>query len=261
MANIAVIIPIHEYNDIIKGLLLRAINSVKTGVKIFVSCPKNIASLITIDVPEEVEVLDETDKTSFQGLVNYAVSKLDGYDWFSILEYDDIYTPYWFDEVDRYISYNPSTSVFLPLTDLVMERNGEYVFYGYGNEAPLASAFSNELEMIDFETLENYFDFYLTGGVFNTNDFVTMGGLKESMELTFWYEFLLRLTHKEKRVQVVPKVGYKHTINREGSLFSIYQNTMDKDESEWWYELAKKEYRYTKDRAITYNKKEKGGEE
>lgn len=259
MANIAVIIPIHIYNDDVKQLLTRAIDSVNDNAKIFISCPNTISGLISVDVPEYVEIFDEARGTNFQTLVNHAVNKLEGFEWFSILEYDDVYTPTWFNEVDKYITHYPSTSVFLPLTDLVKNEDGRYKLYGYGNEAPLASAFSNELEVIDFETLENYFDFYLTGGVFNLNDYIAVGGLKESMELTFWYEFLLRLTHKEKRVQVIPKIGYIHTIAREGSLFSIYQNSIDAEESEWWYELAKEEYRYTKDRNKKYNKEE--GEE
>ena len=77
------------------------------------------------------------------------------------------------------------------------------------------------------------------------------------MKLTFWYEFMLRLTHNEKKIRVIPKVGYRHLIGREGSLYSIYASTIDKDESEWWYETAKKECSHTTDRKKQYKKEEK----
>lgn len=251
--NIAVIIPVHKYDDVVKMYLTQAINSVPTDVDVFISCPNNISGLISVDVEERVNMFDEGTESSFQALVNSAVNKLNGYEWFSILEYDDTYTSYWFDEVDNYITHYPSTSMFLPLTDL---KNPQMKFSGYGNEAPLASAFSNELGFIDFEVLENYFDFYLTGSVININDFKTAGGLKTSIKLTFWYEFLLRLTSKEKKVMVIPKIGYNHLIGRADSLSSELRETMDQEESEWWYNLAKEEYKHTKDRNKTYKGKE-----
>lgn len=255
--NIAVIIPVHKYDDKVKGYLVQAINSVPEDIDIFISCPNNISGLISVDVDERVEFFDETNETTFQNLVNSAVNQLNGYEWFSILEYDDTYTPYWFNEVDKYITHYPSNSIFLPLTDLKQTKeDGQTVFSGYGNEAPLASAFSNELGYIDFEVLENYFDFYLTGGIFNLNDFKSVGSLKPSIKLTFWYEFLLRLTSKDKKVMVIPKIGYNHIIGREGSLSSELRETMSQEESKWWYDLAKEEYRHVKDRNKTYKGKE-----
>lgn len=260
MANYAIIIPVHEYNDTVKTYLLEAINSVVTNegceTQIYVSCPREISAVIDVDIPENVTIIDTTHDSSFQALVNNAVSNLNGEEWFSILEFDDTFTDIWVKEFDRYCKYYPEVSVFMPLTDLVREINSKKVFVGYGNEAPLASAFSNELGYIDFEVLENYFDFYLTGSFFNTRDFLSVGGLKESMKLTFWYEFLLRLTHKDKKVQVIPKVGYHHLIDRPDSLFTMYRETMSEKENKWWQDLAKEEYRYTDDRNKQYNDEE-----
>lgn len=263
MANCAVIIPVHEYNDTVKAYLLNAIKSVEVPsdceVRIYVSCPSDISEKIDRDVPENIVIIETDGGNTFQGLVNRAVEDIDE-DWFSILEFDDTFTSIWIKEFNEYCKYYPETSVFLPLTDLVREKDGKKIFVGYGNEAPLASAFSNELGYIDFEVLESYFDFYLTGSFFNKKDFISIGELKESIKLTFWYEFLLRATHKKKKVQVIPKVGYCHLIDRKGSLFDIYKETMSEDENLWWQEIAKEEYRYLKDRKRQYkNKKEKEG--
>ena len=102
--------------------------------------------------------------------------------------------------------------------------------------------------------MQNFFDFYLTGGVFNTDDWSEIGGLKESMKITFWYEFLLRATDKGKKVYVIPKVGYNHYLGRKDSLLDIYQNTINLDESKWWFDLARKEYHFKEDRKKTYDK-------
>ena len=51
---------------------------------------------------------------------------------------------------------------------------------------------------------------------------------------------------------VIPKLGYKHTNNRSGSLFDHYKNTIDVMESKFWLNKAKKEYFFTEDREITY---------
>lgn len=261
MDKIVSIIPVHEYNEEVKKLLTLAIQSVPSNVDICISCPSKIKEELEKDHKVKKYVTTE-DGSSFQELVNHSVKKLkDEYKWFSILEYDDTYTPYWFDEVEKYYLTYPDVSIFLPLTDLMRMNGDSLSFFGYGNEAPWASAFSNEIGFIDFDVLSTYFDFYLTGSVINTNDFLSVGGLKESMKLVFWYEFLLRLTNKEKKVFVIPKVGYKHIVGRENSLFDMYNSTMTPDETQWWYELAKQECYFENDRKKTYETREVEEEE
>ncbi len=51
---------------------------------------------------------------------------------------------------------------------------------------------------------------------------------------------------------VIPKLGYKHTNSREGSLFVEYKDTIDVLESRFWMNQAKKEFYQKEDREITY---------
>jgi hypothetical protein len=53
-------------------------------------------------------------------------------------------------------------------------------------------------------------------------------------------------------VFVIPKVGYFHLVNRNGSLADDYAKNMSDRESEFWVELARKEYLYKTDRKKTY---------
>ena len=259
MKDITVIIPFHEGTDENYALLERAIGSVKEGYAIYISTPSTL-EMKDVKLPnEDSKILKETDKSTFQDLVNEAVKKVET-KWFSILEFDDMYTDIWFEEVEREMEYKPEVSVLLPLEDVMEFESGKYL--GFGNEAPLASAFSNELGYIDLDCLQNFFDFYLTGSIFSTHDFLTLGGLKPSIKITFWYEWLLRATNKGKLVYVVPKIGYKHYLGRPKSLVQSARETMSEKESQWWFEVAKKEYFYKEERSADhYIYKEEGDEE
>ena len=249
MNDITVIIPIHEYNDEINSLLSKAIASVPNDIPLVLSCAPNVVSELQVKDYGQKNVSFVMDEdTSFQSLVNKAVEKVET-KYFSILEFDDIYTDIWFDNVAKYMKFYPEISIFLPLTDLYDFQNEKYL--GYGNDAAWASSFSEEIGYIDHGCLENFFDFYLTGSIFNTDDWKKIGGLKKSMKLTFWYEFLLRATNNDKKIYVIPKVGYIHNLNRKDSLINIFSETLTEEESGKWVELAKQEQYFTEDRNKT----------
>jgi hypothetical protein len=53
----------------------------------------------------------------------------------------------------------------------------------------------------------------------------------------------------------IPKIGYKHTNLRDGSIFWNYKNgeeKMSQDEAKFWIDSAKIEYFFTVDRQIKY---------
>lgn len=259
MKDLTIIIPVHECNEQVKTLLKKAIRSVDENISIQISCPKSLYDELK-NVTERknmiISTVDENSNTDFCTLVNDSVLKIKT-KWFSILEFDDEYTDIWFKNVEKYIRYKPDVSVFLPLEEII--RFNEDNFIGYGNEAPWATSFSNEIGYIDNDCLQQYFDFYLTGSVFSTEDWINQGGLKPSIKISFWYEFLLRLTNNGKKIFVIPKLGYKHYVERENSLYEIYKKTIKEEESSWWFNLAKQESVYKKDRNKTYeNSNEKG---
>jgi len=257
MKELAVIIPMHELSEENVELLKKAVDSVPNEIKVFLSVPKSIEKELK-EVNDRINVISESEGSSFAELVNAAVDKIEE-KWFSILEFDDTYTPIWFDNVKKYMEYMPEVSVFMPLEDITDFNNGRYI--GFGNAEAWASSFSNEIGYIDNECLQNYFDFYLTGSIFNTADWKEIGGLKPSIKVTFWYEFLLRLTNKSKKVYVIPKVGYIHALGRKGSLIETYKTTMSKEETQWWFDLAKREYFFKEDRKKEYKKTEDNTEE
>ena len=249
MKELVVIIPMHEFGKDNIELLNKAVESIPEGVKAILSVKRGVDGRALKGVSERLTVLAESEGDSFAELVNTAVDKIEE-KWFSILEFDDTYTPIWFDNAKKYIEFMPSTSVFMFLEDITDFNNGKYV--GFGNEAAWASSFSNEIGYIDNDCLQNYFDFYLTGSIFNTADWREVGGLKPSIKITFWYEWLLRATNKNKVVYVIPKVGYNHHLGRKNSLVEYYKENMGNEETQWWFDLAKREFYFREDRNKTY---------
>ena len=74
--------------------------------------------------------------------------------------------------------------------------------------------------------------------------------MPSNIKLTFIIEFFLRLTYNDYQVKVIPKLGYKHTNQREGSLFVDYKKELSEDDSNFWLKTAKKEYFFVEDREI-----------
>lgn len=239
MKELVVIIPMNEFGKENIELLNKAVESVPSELNVLLSVPNGTDGKKLKGISGRLGVVSESEGSSFAELVNAAANTIEE-KWFSILEFDDTYTPIWYDNAKKYIEFMPSTSVFMYLEDITDFNDGRYI--GFGNEAAWASAFSNEIGFIDNDCLQNYFDFYMTGSIFNTADWKEVGGLKPLIKITFWYEWLLRATNKNKTVYVIPKVGYNHKLGRKGSLIETYKSTISQEETQWWFDLAKKEY-------------------
>ena len=252
MKDITIIIPIHKLDDETEKLLKKSVESVKLNREYYKNGELKVLYVVSEDVSKEkIEnlidnstILVNDGKTDFCSQINFAVDHVDT-EFFSILEFDDEYNKKWFKMANEYHLSNEDVSVFLPIN---VQFDQEMTHWAYGNEMVLASSFSNEIGMIDFECLENCFTFNLTGGIFNTEDFKNVGKFKPSIKVAFNYEFLLRATNKTLKVMVVPKEGYKHMIARKGSLTEEYNKELDNEEMGKYFELAKKEYEYTEDR-------------
>lgn len=258
MEEILVIIPLHEFNQSVSTLLTRAINSVPREMKVLISTTQtvynnNLDELTALihnlqeERSGEIIISNNNDQSDFCSLVNSGVKLAS--EWFTILEFDDEFSPILFNNLTKEMSYKNDVSVFLSLNEIIDYNTNQFV--SYGNEAPWASSFSNEIGYIDNDCLQEYFNFFLTGGIFNVQDWLSIGGLKPSIKVSFWYEFLLRLTSNDKKVYVIPKVGYKHYINRENSLYDTYKKSIPQEDVKKWYDLAKREYQFKEDRQET----------
>lgn len=246
--DIRVIIPLHTLDDEIRSLLAKAVESVPSDIKVTIACSENVQGSLS-EFEKRVDIVTVSTESDFCSIVNKAVENIDE-KWFSILEFDDTYTPIWFDNAKYYAEFMPEVTVLMPLEDITDFNTEKYI--NLGNVEPWASSFSNEIGYIDLDCLQNYFDFYLTGSLFNTADWREVGGLKPHIKITFWYEWLLRAANKGKKVFVIPKVGYNHTLGRKESLVELYKEQIGKEETEWWFDLAKKDYFFKEEKDPSY---------
>lgn len=264
-SDITVIIPVHKWNEEIKAMYKEARKSIPEGVEVMVVTTSD--SGFETDEPvkwhigpfqgesaaiDGIGILESNDGSSFQHLVNLGVSNVQT-EWFSILEFDDEYSSIWFDNFIKYQEYNQQYNIFLPLNDLYNVEDGKDEFVGNGNEAVMAASFADEIGVIDEKALDDYFGYYVPGGIIKTELWRNAGGLKENIKLTFWYEFLLRIAHLGEKIYVVPKVGYAHVLGRKDSLMDEYRKTIDKDESEFWFREAKKQSYFKVDKNVEYD--------
>ena len=188
---------------------------------------------------------------NYSSQINSGVSESSG-EWVSFFEFDDEYANIWFENVKKYMDHYPEIDAFLPIVVDVDEKG---IFVGFTNEATFAANFTQEMGFLTHETLLSYQNFQTSGMVVKKERLTEFGTFKPSMKLTFVYEFLLRMTYNSLRVMTIPKLGYKHTTLREGSIFWNYKSgsdVMTENEVKFWISAAKKEYFFNEDRNIKY---------
>ena len=257
--DITVILPVHELDDTTKALFEVAVKSIanqKTRPDaVIIVTPKGSDAekyLNAFDyegIKDITTVLPNPEKTDFSSQVNYAVENVKT-GWFSILEFDDQYASTWFQNVMTYREAYDDVKMFLPII-IDVDYNGAFI--GLTNSAVWAKTFSDEQGFLDNNALlNNSPNFNFDGMVMEVATYKELGGIKASMKLTFIYEFLLRMTFKDVKIMTIPKWGYKHVNQREGSLFNNYRKELNPIEANWWMSQAKKEYYFPHDREITY---------
>lgn len=257
MKDLTIIIPLAEYKDEHASLYQRSFKSItyadtSSEVSVIVIGPTSaINEAKNFDFGErEVLFIENNKNTELQFQVNKAVKDVKT-SYFSVLEFDDSYTDLWFKTIEHYTKHQPETTLFLSLMEVFDNTKPELDAIAYANEPVWAASFSDEIGYLDNDSLKNYYNFIVSGGVFKKSDFLSVGGLKNNIKVFFWYELLLRLTQNDKKVFVIPKIGYEHYVNVEGSLSSLYA-TMSHHELDFWFKTAQEEYLYKTDRKKEY---------
>lgn len=257
--EISVIIPVFEADEF---FLKRAITSVsnqkvKPDELILVVKDKSDDEKLVSKLSKEfkdlnIRIISNIGNSNFQAQLNLGVKECKS-KWFIFLEQDDEIATIWVDNVIKYREDDPSVQIFLPM---ILDVTPDDQFLNFTNEAVWASKFSDEFGILDNASLLRYQNFNIDGMAVLKDAYEEYGGLKETIKLSFIYEFLLRMTYNPCRVKVIPKLAYKHVNDREGGLFNTYKKELSMDESRWWLSLAKKECYHITDRAILYEKKD-----
>lgn len=194
-----------------------------------------------------------------------------GYEFISIVESEDSYSLKWFDIAQRYADENPNISVFLPL----MRNSINGTFTGLLNEAAWAEGMSEEAGKIDVNLLMKYNCVNPLGAVYKVEAIKeyseldeasnTYRPMKESMKLTHYYEFFLRMIYNDLKVMTIPRLCYELKIVRKEvftdstcklpqdiTTYPVERGGISNEEGRYWFELAKKEYFFDEDRKKIY---------
>lgn len=261
MDKLTIIIPLHVYDDEVKAYLAKALDSVKNfkaddEVALSFVGPQSVMKSVKVDVGGyklgiDTEYYNNDGTTDVFSQVNLA-TKYCLTDYFTVLEFDDTFNPYWLCEFKNYEKDNSDASVYLPIVELHSVEDNE--FKGFVNEIAWATSFSSEeLGYLDLECLKSFMDFNVTGGIIKTVDFVSIGGLKPSLKIAAWYEFLLRVAKNGKNIYVVPMAGYNHIVGRDNSYMKVSHDEIDSNYGRWLIDQAQIEYEFNEEREITYN--------
>lgn len=262
-SNISVVLPIHQLvsekeTTLFNNAITSVINQETQVDELIIVVPTGSEvenTMKTFDFGKAkniVRVVSNPNGSDFQTQINYGISEVKT-EWFSFLEFDDEYSIKWFKNVVTYREAHNDVEVFMPIVVDINAKDGAFI--GLTNEAVWANSFSDELGILDNNALLSFQNFNIDGFVMKKSTFDAWGGFKKNIKLTFIYEFLLRITVNGVKVMVIPRFGYKHQNQREGSLFANYGAEMNIVEANWWLEQAKKEYFHSRERDIKYEDK------
>jgi hypothetical protein len=266
MINTTFIIPLHKYDEEVEKLLKEALKSLQVQARgddkiIFVGPEEPVKkgaalydALLSELNEKGVKVIEVVNngKTDFASQINLASSFVTT-PYFSILEYDDVYEDFWRKVMEEYLEYK--ASVTIPLNVCMKDGKGSRlaneiaispIFKSSENDSPFANVGD-----ITLDNLSSYNEFSLTGSLFKTEDFISVGGLKSSMKSALWYEFMLRMAYNNYKLFAIPKLAYFHTIEREGS-FMDELSKISADEHQWLLSTARNEYFFKEDRNREY---------
>ena len=199
---------------------------------------------------------------------NIAVSC--GYEFYSVIEQEDVVAVLWYDYVSKFFAEDPNTSVYLPLARNI--SNG--IFTSLLNEAPWVEGLAEEAGTVDINLLLRYNVANILGAVFKVSSLLEYSEqvdnlykpFKESMKVTHTYEFFLRMIYNDLKVRTLPRIGYElKFIGKPRFLETtskVPQNIatippelggMTPAQVQFYIDLAKKEYFFDNDRNIAFN--------
>jgi hypothetical protein len=253
MENITIIIPVHE---LIEDLLDKALKSIdiqkdiNSKIKVMIVSPKEIDLSLGLFLKKkkyknlQIEKLINNGRSDFQSQVNYGVENVST-DYFSILEFDDEYSNIYFRNLDKHIKIYPEIDVLLPII-VEVDKNGEII--KLTNEFVWSKSFvdDNNFGYLTNELLQDFSYFFISGSVMKKTSFIESGGLKTDFDVSAVYEFLLRLTYNNYKVYVIPKIGYLHLNDREGSATNYFISKYKEIDSKVEFERARKEHIFKK---------------
>lgn len=205
----------------------------------------------------------------FNNLFNVALEN--DYEFCSMIEKFDIIGLRWFNTVNDFQLENPEISMFFP----IIRNTVNGVFNNLMNEAPWAEGLAEEAGKLDLNLLNRFNCMSPLGAVFRLKAIKEYSEsrenvfypFKESIRLSHYYEFLMRMIYNDLKAMCIPRIGYEYRVKTANSFKDVFCKIPDNltvipeenggiipHEAQFWMELAKKEYFFDEDRNKVYSK-------
>ena len=238
MKKVTYIVPVHEVNEETTNYMKKAFTSLAnlkgaekaeiflTGELDVITQAQSLFNEVCGDDNKQIITLLPTDEKDLFKKINLAVSKCKT-PYFSILEFDDEYYPYWDTVAQRYT--DKDYSIIVPMAELVTPAGD---IAGFANELVWDAAFVDKgtIGFIEHHDLFIFKDFLTSGAYIKTSDFNELGRLKPELKIAAWYEYLLHTVTSGKEIFVAPRVGYRHTILRNGAYMTAIAKELTQEE-------------------------------
>ncbi len=203
----------------------------------------------------------------FNELFNLA--KEGEYEAFSVVEFDDAIGANWYKIANLYMKENEEISIFLPM--IRNFQNGALI--GLMNEACWAEGISEEPGKFDMNLLLRFNCANPLGGVYRVSGLENYSEeregkfypMKESIKISHYYEFFLRMIYDDIKMMTIPRIGYDFRVNNTQEFnhssskvpsnitsLPIEKGGITAQETSFWVDLAKKEYFFDQDRNKVY---------
>jgi len=219
--------------------------------------------------------LKSSNSNNFSKIFNEAfnIALENEYEFCSIIEPNDIIGLNWFAQASFYASENKNVSIFFP----IIRNTVNGIFSGLLNEAPWAEGLSEEAGKVDINLLNRFNCIVPISAIFKISEIKEYSEqkednkyypFKESIKISHYYEFLMRMIYNGVKAMCIPRIGYEFKI-KSNDVFkhtyckiphNIMQISADKggvtpNEGKFWMDLAKKEYFFDEDRDKIYEEK------
>lgn len=215
--------------------------------------------------------LVQTNSDNFSKIFNegFNIASENEYDFFSIIEPNDVVGLNWYAQANLYALENENISMFFPIIRNTI--NG--VFNGLLNEAPWAEGLAEEAGKIDLNLLQRFNCVVPIGAMFRISSIKEYSEqkddkyfpFKESIKISHYYEFLMRMIYNDVKGMCVPRIGYEFKVKGENKFKHTYckiphniaqipveDGGVTPIEGKFWMDLAKKEYFFDEDRNKVY---------
>lgn len=160
---------------------------------------------------------------SFPDVFNLAFQSAmeSGYEFFSIMEPDDVMSISWIKTAQTYAVENPEVGIFSP----IIRNTVHGAFQGYFNEAVWAEGMAEEAGKYDQTLLLQFNCVTPLGAVYRVSSLLKEEDaieerdgikfpMKNGIKLVSSYEFFLRMVYNDIKVMNVPRAGYEMRILR-----------------------------------------------